>query len=214
MGTPSLSGSSQMTPMRLLAPLLGRVVGRGIAMRRSQFDALPKVADRAVFLGDSITEFGQWDEWFPDLPTLNRGIGGDTVDGVLQRLNVAVFQPRVVSLLIGTNDLSGLGRSHKVADIAAQLDTLLAKIRELAPDTLLLVNSVMPRAKSLADDVQLLNERFQQLATKYGATWVDVWSALAGPDQTMRKDCSGDGIHLNGAGYQIWTDVLRPHLGA
>lgn len=203
-----------MNLMRLFAPILRPVMKRGIEMRRSQFDTLPKVADRVVFLGDSITEFGQWDEWFPELPTLNRGIGGDTVEGVLQRLRVAVFEPRVVSLLIGTNDLSGLGRSHRVADIAAQMDTLLARIKELAPDALLLVNSVMPRAKSLADDVQQLNRLYHDPATKYGATWVDVWSAMAGPDNTLRKDLSSDGIHLNGAGYQIWTDLLRPHLGA
>ena len=44
--------------------------------------------DRAdiVFLGDSITHEGAWDEYFPDHIAVNRGIGGDTVEQVIERL--------------------------------------------------------------------------------------------------------------------------------
>jgi lysophospholipase L1-like esterase len=183
-----------------------------IAMRRSQFEMLPKATGRVVFLGDSITEFGIWHEWFPELATLNRGVGGDTIGGVLTRLEAALHEPTAISLLIGTNDLSGFGTSHKVADIAAQMDTLLGRIKSLAPQAPLHVNSVMPRSKALVDDVDRLNRLYRDLAVKYGANWVDVWSALAAPDGTLRKDLTSDGIHLNGNGYRIWVDLLRPHL--
>jgi len=43
-----------------------------------------------LFLGDSITEQGMWHEWLPEVPTLNRGIGGDTVHEVQARLDSAV----------------------------------------------------------------------------------------------------------------------------
>jgi lysophospholipase L1-like esterase len=198
--------------LRLFAPLLRRVLGRHIAMRRSQFEALPKRRGRVVFLGDSITEDGLWDEWFPDLPTLNRGIGGDSVGGVLDRVDSALHEPRAVSVLVGTNDLAGLGRSHRVGDIAEQMDALLAGIRAAAPDALLLVNGVMPRSKSLADDIEQLNRRYEELAARHGAVYVDLWPALVGPDRALRKDATSDGTHLNGAGYGIWVDILRPHL--
>jgi lysophospholipase L1-like esterase len=181
-------------------------------MRRSQFEALPKVADAVVFLGDSITEGGVWDEWFRELLTLNRGIGGDTVGGVLDRLDSALYEPRAISLLIGTNDLTGMGRSFKVDDIADQMDTLLARIREIAPDVPLFLNGVMPRSKSLADDIAELNRRDEKLAGVYGATYLDLWPSLVGPDRALRKDVSRDGTHLNGNGYRIWVDILRPHL--
>ena len=152
------------------------LLARSIAMRRSQFEALPKVADAVVFLGDSITEGGVWDEWFRELLTLNRGIGGDTVGGVLDRLDSALYEPRAISLLIGTNDLTGMGRSFKVDDIAE------------------------------------LNRRDEKLAGVYGATYLDLWPSLVGPDRALRKDVSRDGTHLNGNGYRIWVDILRPHL--
>ena len=201
-----------MVPIRLLSPFVKRLIASSITMRRSQFEVLPQAAGRVVFLGDSITEFGIWNEWFPELSTLNRGIGGDTVGGVLTRLETALDTPTTVSLLIGTNDLSGFGNSHKVDDIASQMDMLLARIRDLAPQARLLVNSVMPRSKSLTSDVEQLNRRYKDLADKHGAIWVDIWSLLAAPDQTLRKDLTSDGIHLNGNGYRVWVDVLRPHL--
>jgi len=201
-----------LTPVRLLAPLMKPLLARSIAMRRSQFEALPKVADAVVFLGDSITEGGVWDEWFRELLTLNRGIGGDTVGGVLDRLDSALYEPRAISLLIGTNDLTGMGRSFKVDDKADQMDTLLARIREIAPDVPLFLNGVMPRSKSLADDIAELNRRDEKLAGVYGATYLDLWPSLVGPDRALRKDVSRDGTHLNGNGYRIWVDILRPHL--
>ena len=181
-------------------------------MRQTQFEELPASPGHVVFLGDSITDQGIWHEWFPELATLNRGISGDTVGGVLSRLETALNAPTAVSLLIGTNDLSGFGNSHKVDDIATQMDMLLARILQQAPNALLLVNSVMPRSKSLIDDVEQLNRRYQDLAVKHNATWVDVCPLLAAPDRTLRKDLSADGIHLNGHGYKIWVDALRPHL--
>ncbi len=203
-----------MRLFRLFAPLLKRFMNSHIAQRRSQLDLLPAATGRVVFLGDSITEAGMWDEWCPEFQTMNRGIGWDTVGGVLGRLDTTLYQPIAVSLLIGTNDLAGFGRSHRVADIADQMDTLLSRIRSAAPDVLLLVNSVMPRSKSFASDIEALNRRYEQLAAKHSAVYIDLWPALVGPDRALRKDITSDGIHLKGAGYQIWVDLLRPQLAS
>ena len=75
-------------------------------MRASQFDLLPRPQAHVVFLGDSITEHGNWNEWFPATPLVNRGISGDTTAGVLARLDTAIDNPLAVFLLIGTNDLA------------------------------------------------------------------------------------------------------------
>ncbi len=203
-----------MVPVRVFSSVIRKLMARSIAMRRSQLETLPRVPGRVVFLGDSITDQGIWQEWFPELSTLNRGVSGDTVGGLLSRLDVALHEPTAISLLIGTNDLSGFGTSYKVDAIAAQMDTLLTRIRELAPAAPLFVNSVMPRSQALTRDVDELNARYRELTAKHGATWIDVWSLLAAPDRTLRKELSLDGIHLNGPGYQIWVDALRPHLSA
>ena len=60
-----------------------------------------------VFLGDSITEGFPLDTAFPDGSVINRGISGDKIEGVTERLDVSVvvFKPRRVYLMIGVNDL-------------------------------------------------------------------------------------------------------------
>ena len=58
-------------------------------------------------MGNSITAGGGNWSLRLDYPNIkNRGIGGDTTDGVLARLDeVIYFQPEAVFLLIGINDL-------------------------------------------------------------------------------------------------------------
>ena len=179
----------------------------------AQFEHLAASPGRVLFLGDSITEGCNWSEWFPELRTLNRGIGGDTVGGLLGRLDTAVDDPAVTSLLIGTNDL-GAGDSTRVDDIAAQYRQLLARIVELAPDSPLIVNSVMPRQARLAGKVHELNGHISGFATEAGATYLDLWPAFADANGGLRAEFTSDSLHLNGTGYRAWTDLLKPHLEA
>ena len=190
---------------RLLRPLMRRHINA----RRDLFGGLALPESQVVFLGDSITEGGLWNEWFPLHPTLNRGIAGDTVEGVRSRLSSAVNHPAAISLLIGTNDLNGQGRTRSVAGIAAQFDELAHHIRALAPDTPLIVNSVMPRSAKFAARIRELNRRYAETARAVDATYLDLWPALADGD-ALRADCTWDGLHLNGHGYRTWVEVLRP----
>lgn len=201
-----------MNTQALLAPLVRPVMRRGIAMRAAQFESLPPVSGRVVFLGDSITEGGCWDEWFPELPTCNRGIGGDSVGGVRGRLDAALHDPVAVSLLIGTNDLGGMGKTRKVEGIAEQFTGLVGAIRAQAPAATLLVNSVMPRVASMAPKIRQLNDRYAGIAADAGVAFVDLWPALAASNGAMRDEFTADHLHLNGVGYQAWVDVLRPLL--
>ncbi len=198
----------------VLAPVLGPVMRRTKAARQAQFDALPPAPGRVLFLGDSITERAMWDGWFPELPTTNRGISGDTIGEVKARLGSAIDAPLLVSLMIGTNDLSGLGTSRDIRAIAAQLSDLVDRIQEMAPSAPLLINSVAPRSAYFADRIRRLNDRYRQTAERVNATYVDLWPTMAAPDGALRAELTVEGIHFTNAGYRQWVEVLRPHLHA
>jgi lysophospholipase L1-like esterase len=185
---------------------------RGAAGRRREFFTIPPPKGRTVFLGDSITEGGVWEDLFPDLPTLNRGIGGDTVNDVQARLDSAIHEPQAVSLLIGTNDLHGPRHLRDLDGIAARTRDLVIGIQAKAPSSTLLLNSVMPRTTLFAERIQRLNDRFQQIAADTDAVYVDLWPALANAAQELREDFTRDHLHLTAAGYRAWVEVLRPHL--
>ena len=185
---------------------------KSIAARRSQFEQLIPRPGQFVFLGDSNIEQGVWSEWFPTLPCINRGIGGDTVNGVRMRLDSAINQPVGVSLVIGTNDLADFRGSRKIPEVAEELHRLITDIKSLAPHTVLFLNSVMPRSREMSHAIRSLNERYRPIAIETGTAYIDIWSALAAADGSLRPEFTFDGNHLNGLGYRTWVDVLRPHI--
>lgn len=199
---------------------MGRVLFRGLVTRllrpdqvhrATQFETLGVPEDRIVFVGDSITHGGLWDEWFPGHPVLNRGIGGETTAQVLARLDTAINRPRAVLLLIGTNDLSaGVPQSEIVANIAA----IIREVERRAPGAPLWVQSVMPRTRQFANDIVDLNNAIQDAVDEApeNVAYVDLWPVLATPDGRMRDEFSIDHLHLNGAGYTAWTAALRSQI--
>ncbi len=189
-------------------------LAKGRKMRRTQIELLSPSVGRVLFIGDSITEQGMWSEWFPEFDTLNRGIASDTVGGVRSRLAYAIYDPAVIVLLIGTNDLSGLGRSTSVRDISGQMRDLVSGIRELAPTQRLIINSVMPRQRSYAKRVQRLNMEYRKIAAEFAADYLDLWPTLANSGGVLRPEYTEDNLHLNGSGYRAWVDVLRPAIFA
>ena len=180
-----------------------------IAMRTSQFEQLPSPAGRVVFLGDSITEGGLWQEWFPEVDCVNRGIGGDTIDNLLARLDTAIDTPAAVFLLIGTNDL-GLGRS--VDRVAADMRHLVREVRDRAGKAPLFVQSVMPRRGRFAARIRELNDSYVDIAEQAEAVYIDLWPALADENDCLRAEFTRDRLHLGGAGYAAWAEVLRPYV--
>jgi lysophospholipase L1-like esterase len=196
----------------VLVPLIRPFVKSAARTRRNQFEAAPLVEGRVVFLGDSITQGGFWDAWFPELPSLNRGINGDTTEDVLDRLDGSIFKPKAVSLLVGTNDLHGAKRLHDPAGIALRVREIVRRIQQAAPEATILLNSVTPRTSYFAPRIRSLNDRYRTIAAETGIVYVDLWPALADSNGALKKDFTTDNLHLIAPGYRAWTDVLRPHL--
>lgn len=176
----------------------------------SQFEALKIRENSVVFLGDSITEGGIWEELFPELPVHNRGIGGDVTGGVLARLHqVTAGKPAKVFLLIGTNDISiGL----EIEAIADNIEKIVDTIRRDSPQTQIYIQSVLPRAASYRERIERLNQLLQS-TIKNKANWINLYPLfLDEADGSIRNDLSNDELHLLGKGYLLWRDELRKWL--
>jgi len=76
--------------------------------RLALFDAFQPQRSVAI-VGDSNVQFAEWGDMFPGAVVTNRGITGDTTEGVLRRLpQIAALKPSVVVLIIGINDFRAL----------------------------------------------------------------------------------------------------------
>jgi lysophospholipase L1-like esterase len=163
-----------------------------------------------VFLGDSLTQDGDWAAWFPDLNAVNLGRSGDTTDGVLARLGeVVAAHPDEVLLLIGTNDL---GTRQTVEHLVRNIQSIMVDLRRDLPGARMLLQSILPRGREFAEQIQTANIHLRQFAATVRAQYLDLWPALAEADGELNRAYSEDRLHLNAAGYEAWLGELRPAL--
>lgn len=189
--------------------------------RVSLFAKLPVGADDIVFLGNSITDGGEFQELFGMENVLNRGIRSDRIDGVRKRLDqVTDGHPKMIFLLIGINDVAD--SRNTAQSIVGKYETLVEEIREKSPETQLYIQSVMPinndfkRYKSLFGRegiIPPLNDGLKKVALEHGAVFIDLWPVLADPESgKMQRQFTTDGLHLSGAGYKAWAEAVRPYV--
>lgn len=184
------------------------------------FDKLPVGRGDIVFLGNSITDGGEWTELFAMDNLKNRGISGDVISGVRERLHQVVDgHPAKIFLLIGINDVS---HALSAEQIASQYEELVKEIRESTPETELYIQSVMPidndygRYKGLKGTepvVEELQKLLPQIAARNGAEYIDLWPTLADPATgKLKKAYTNDGLHLTGNGYKAWAAAIEPFV--
>jgi lysophospholipase L1-like esterase len=163
-----------------------------------------------AFVGDSITAGGDWATWFPDREVHNFGVGGNTTDDLIARLDAIVaVHPASVALLIGTNDL---GTRQTVEHLVRNVEFLLVTLRRELPGTRMLLQSIMPRGREFAEQLADANRHLRQFSSSVNAQYLDLWPTLAQEDGEIDPEYSDDRLHLTAAGYQAWLSELRPAL--
>ena len=177
---------------------------------RSIHQSNPILPGETVFLGDSITFDGDWEASFSDLGARNRGIGWDTTADVLARLDESLDgPPATVVLMIGTNDLIiNVPHAQTVRNVAHILD----HIDEVAPDTRIIVQSVLPRTDRYHPLVAPLNEALLRICNERDLEFIDHTARFAGSDGLLDPALHDDGLHPNGEGHRILVDALQPLL--
>ncbi len=185
--------------------------------RRQLFGQMPLQNGAIIFLGDSQTALCEWRELFGlDLPILNRGIVADHVGGIQQRLEEIVrHQPAKIFLLVGVNDLL-FGKSPE--EIEPDYRALVTEIRTALPATLLILQTVLPVNNHIKNTgqsnakIQALNARIAQIARDNNLPFVDIYRLLTDAEGNLAQQFTLDGLHLNGAGYQVWKQQVAPYV--
>lgn len=186
------------------------------ARRVAQFGAEPVVTGRVMFLGDSITEGGDWAFLTGDPGVVNRGIGGDVTFGVLDRLgDVTRRRPAKLFVLIGINDI---GKDIPEAVVADNVRQLVERVKAESPETQLYLQSVLPVAPAHPGfpqhydkeyHVLRLNRLLREVAAAASVHFVNLYPVFTDARGALDDVLTDDGLHLNEAGYRRWVDHLR-----
>lgn len=180
-----------------------------------------------VFIGDSITHFwgGEpkasrcsgadvWQRFYSRRNAVNLGFGWDRTENVLWRLQhgeLAGALPKVVVLLIGTNNLD----TNTPDEIAAGIRAICTVLRMSSPQTKILLLAILPRGQKpnphrakLAE----VNARIAPLDGKDGVTYLDIGAKFLQPDGTISSELMNDFLHPTAKGYAVFAEAIEPTL--
>lgn len=186
----------------------------GYTEQLAQFRKMPVLPNAIIFIGNSLTDAGRWNDILPELPVLNRGISGDISYGVLARLDeITRHQPKKVFLMIGVNDLK---RGVPTANIIGNYTRIVRKIKQDCPKTQIYLNSILPvNPDKLLEafqavknnDIRILNEGLQQISkTEKDVRFINLHEILADNSGNLRSDVTPDGIHLE---VSVYVDMIN-----
>lgn len=190
--------------------------------RLTLFEKLPDTKGEIIFLGNSITDGCEWFELLGNLNVKNRGISGDTTEGVLFRLNEVIrSKPAKVFLLIGINDLS---RGVSKDTVFSNIYKITAKILKDSPKTKVYIQSILPVNDSFGlfkghtnktDEVIWVNAHLKDWCAKKNVGFIDLYSHFKMSDsEKMNPKYTNDGLHLLGDGYLLWAEIIKQILSS
>ncbi|HVW97948.1 MAG TPA: GDSL-type esterase/lipase family protein [Mucilaginibacter sp.] len=184
--------------------------------RIALFEKEPVVKGRVIFLGNSITEMGNWKKATGDTTVINRGIGGDITFGILKRLkDITDREPSKLFILCGINDI---GKDIPDAVIADNILKIVNRVHSACPKTEIYVESVLPVNPTVAhfpqhydkeEHVLALNRLLKANAEKGGYAFVNIFPLFLDKDKRLEAKYTYEGLHLKPPAYDIWVAYLK-----
>ena len=207
--------------------------------RKAVFDKESPITENdIVFLGNSLTEGGNWASYFPDVQKAlqkkggairNRGIVGDTLGGSDDRLDgILPGKPKTIFFMSGANDVS----HNLTADsIANGIMNVVRRIKKESPKTKVYLQSLLPinesfkRYRLLTGKTAMfseINAKLEAMCKKEKVAFINLYPlfltngpadlALPASEQVLNPNITRDGLHVTKEGYKIWQEAIRKYV--
>lgn len=192
------------------------------AERIQEFESEKPISKKdIVFLGNSLTENGgDWAKRLGIKHVRNRGIIGDNTEGVWKRLeSITKGTPKQILITIGINDIS---QGLNLYTLLENTERIIQKIQKDSPQTLISIQSLLPinedklwyrLMKGKSKIIEEYNVLLQNLASRYQLAFINSYPIfLEEGSNQLKAHLTGDGLHINDEGYQLWSQFLKPYL--
>ncbi|MEC4686418.1 MAG: GDSL-type esterase/lipase family protein [Nitrospirota bacterium] len=163
-----------------------------------------------LFLGHSLIDFFDWQARFPGHRVASLGVPGETVEGLLSRIDGIIREyphADLVFIMTGTNNVA-----MEDFDFLNAYREIIEKLSAAYPRAVIYVHSILPIGLEwiTGEDIQRANQSIKEMTGETGAGFLDIYKLFT---DTEGKAVKGyfleDGVHLSGKGYAIWTGVLE-----
>ncbi len=173
--------------------------------------------DAILFTGSS--SIRMWKTLAKDMapiPVLNRGFGGSTIPEVLYYADRIILphRPKIIVFYCGENDLSNDETKSVLA--LKSFKKFHTYMEEHLPETKVFFLAIKPSIKrwnywtKLSDANEKINKYINKIDNYY---FIDTASEMLDENGMVLQDIFiEDNLHMNGKGYEIWTNTLKPEL--
>ena len=120
---------------------------------------------------------------------------------------IVADKPLIIVMSYGTNDAAAANESKFVSEYTKFINYL----KENIPNVQIFINKILPGDpskpnctsgyKTAISNIPAFNNRLSEIASATGATLIDATAGIS-------SHYSNDGLHLTGAGYQLWYDNI------
>lgn len=173
---------------------------------------------RLVFIGDSLTEFFDWQDRFRDFQVTNLGLSGETVEGLLSRLDQitsSIAHPDFIFIMTGINNIAM--EDYEILDT---YKVIIEKLSNKINPSTIVIQGILPVDLPWIDNnvIKKINDSLKRLANDFNVEYLDTYSLFIDSKGNVIRDyLLDDGVHLSNKGYDVWTkrleDFLETRLG-
>jgi len=163
-----------------------------------------------LFVGDSLIEYLDWQERFPDHTVINLGAAGESVQGLLSRtviIQEVCSNADFIFIMSGINNVA-MGDN----DFIDFYKVIIEKLSVMYPDARIFINSLLPVSVDFISNelIQKTNESLKVLADKMNVFYLDIYRKFIDTKgMPIREYLLEDGVHLSRAGYAVWSRVVE-----
>ena len=178
-----------------------------------------------LFLGDSITAGWSkapdvWQRHYGAWRPANFGIGGDRIEDVQWRIThgeLDNIRPRLVILMLGTNDTGNLNGPQIAERMRVVVDTLRTRL----PNAKVLLLAIFPRgprntepgniddARRRMQIIRDANDRMAGFDDGKNVRFLDIGERFR-RNGLIPAELMPDQLHPSPAGYVIWAEAMQP----
>ena len=163
-----------------------------------------------VFIGDSLTEFYDWQERFPGHRVFNLGIAGEPVEGLLgrmSRIRTAIVRADLIFVMTGINNIA-----VEDYDIIPEYEKVLNTLVFFFAGAEIVAQSVLPVCLPWLDNAEIekINSDLKEIARRIEVRYLDLYALFVDTKGSpVKAYLSEDGVHLSDRGYGVWAGAIE-----
>lgn len=175
------------------------------------------MSNQILFIGDSLTECGDWDKLFPNKNIINFGIADNKTSDILNRIDkIFDYKPSKIFIMMGINDL---GEDRLISEIIDDYQEVVRKLTQQWNNGELFLLGILPTDKTrwsktelTYENINVVNKLIGEIAKDYKATFINMTPYFIDSNNNLDSKLTTDGLHLSSDGYKVWKNIIKDYI--